>query len=137
MIRIDGLTLTKTKTKTDHPGLPLEPAYKLQSSPCSSGDSVGCKSQIHYSLVLFSMPRIAGTPNKFRVNIEMSPWYREKVRELRRDSGFESDDSFSRWLLQNTVQILAGEREPEAAKLSDLRLRMEDALAALEEPMDE
>jgi len=83
------------------------------------------------------MPRIAGTPNKFRVNIEMSPWYREKVRELRRDSGFESDDSFSRWLLQNTVQILAGEREPEAAKLSDLRLRMEDALAALEEPMDE
>jgi len=83
------------------------------------------------------MPRVAGTPNKFRVNIEMSPWYREKVRELRRDSGFESDDSFSRWLLQNTVQILAGEREPEAAKLSDLRLRMEDALAALEEPMDE
>lgn len=84
-----------------------------------------------------SMPRVAGTPNKFRVSFELSPWYREKVRELRRDSGFESDDSFLRWIAQNTVQILAGEREPEAAKLSDLRLRMEDALAAIEEPMDE
>ena len=89
-----------------------------------------------HSSLLF-MPRVAGTPNKFRVNFELSPWYREKVRELRRDSGFESDDSFLRWIAQNTVQILAGEREPEAAKLSDLRLRMEDALAAIEEPMDE
>lgn len=83
------------------------------------------------------MARTAGTPNKFRAHIELSPWYREKVRDLRQDSGFDSDDSFVRWLVQNTVQILAGEREPESVKLGDLRLRMEDALGAIEEPVNE
>jgi hypothetical protein len=83
------------------------------------------------------MARAAGTPNKFRVNVELSPWYREKVRELRKDSGFESDDSFTRWLVQNTVQILVGEREPQATKLGDLRLRMEGALASVAEPVNE
>lgn len=85
----------------------------------------------------FSMPRVAGTPNKFRVNFELSPWYREKVRELRRDSGFESDDAFVRWIAQSALQILSGERAPEQAKLGDLRHRMEEALAWLEEGNDE
>ena len=74
------------------------------------------------------MARQPGTKNKTRIDLVLSPWYGEKLRELRADSGFESDQAFSRWLLTNTVQILSGEREPSNKKLSDLRARMEQAL---------
>ena len=74
------------------------------------------------------MARQPGTKNKTRVDVTLSPWYGEKIRELRADSGFESDQAFSAWLLKNTVQILCGQREPQNQKLGDLRLRMEQAL---------
>lgn len=86
-----------------------------------------CKSRIfHYQL--FLMARQPGTKNKTRIDLVLSPWYGEKLRELRVDSGFESDQAFSRWLLTNTIQILSGEREPSNKKLGDLRVRMEQAL---------
>ncbi len=74
------------------------------------------------------MARLPGTKNKTRIEMTMSPWYGEKLKELRVDSGFESDQAFAGWLLRNTVQILCGQREPGNAKLNDLRLRMEQAL---------
>ena len=58
----------------------------------------------------------------------LSPWYGDKLKEPRGDSGFESDQAFASWLLRNTVQILSGEREPSNQRLSDLRVRMEQAL---------
>ena len=78
------------------------------------------------------MARQPGTKNKTRVDVTLSPWYGEKIRELRVDSGFESDQAFSAWLLKNTVQILCGQREPQNQKLGDLRLRMEQALPSPE-----
>ena len=78
------------------------------------------------------MSRQPGTKNKTRIEMTLSPWYGEKIRELRSDSGFESDQAFSVWLLKNTVQILSGQREPSNQKLGDLRLRMEQALPAPE-----
>ena len=78
------------------------------------------------------MPRSPGSKNKTRVEMTLSPWYGEKIRELRVDSGFESDQAFSAWLLRNTVQILCGQREPQNQKLGDLRLRMEQALPSPE-----
>ena len=80
------------------------------------------------------MARQPGTKNKTRIDLVLSPWYVEKLRELRVDSGFESDQAFSRWLLTNTIQVLTGEREPSNKKLGDLRLRMEQALGTIEEP---
>ena len=80
------------------------------------------------------MARQPGTKNKTRIDLVLSPWYGDKLRELRADSGFESDQSFSRWLLTNTIQILSGEREPGNKKLGDLRLRMEEALGTIDEP---
>ena len=80
------------------------------------------------------MARQPGTKNKTRIDLVLSPWYGDKLRELRADSGFESDQSFSRWLLTNTIQILSGEREPSNKKLGDLRLRMEQALGTIDEP---
>ena len=74
------------------------------------------------------MARSPGSKNKTRVEMTLSPWYGERIRELRVDSGFESDQAFSAWLLRNTVQILCGQREPQNQKLGDLRLRMEQAL---------
>ena len=74
------------------------------------------------------MARQPGSKNKTRVEMTLSPWYGDKIRELRVDSGFDSDQAFSEWLLRNTVQILCGEREPQNQKLGDLRLRMEQAL---------
>ena len=74
------------------------------------------------------MARQPGSKNKTRVEITLSSWYGDKIRELRVDSGFDSDQAFSAWLLRNTVQILCGEREPQNQKLGDLRLRMEQAL---------
>ena len=76
------------------------------------------------------MARLPGTKNKTRVEMTLSPWYGDKIRELRVDSGFESDQAFAAWLLRNTVQILCGQREPQNQKLGDLRLRMEQALPA-------
>lgn len=76
------------------------------------------------------MARSPGSKNKTRVEMTLSPWYGEKIRELRVDSGFDSDQAFSTWLLKNTVQILCGQREPTKQKLLDLRLRMEQALPA-------
>ena len=76
------------------------------------------------------MARSPGSKNKTRVEMTLSPWYGEKIRELRVDSGFESDQAFSSWLLRTTVQILCGQREPQNQKLGDLRLRMEQALSA-------
>lgn len=78
------------------------------------------------------MARSPGSKNKTRVEMTLSPWYGEKIRELRVDSGFDSDQAFSTWLLKNTVQILCGQREPTKQKLLDLRLRMEQALPAPE-----
>ena len=78
------------------------------------------------------MARSPGSKNKTRVEMTLSPWYGEKIRELRVDSGFESDQAFSAWLLRNTVQILCGQREPQNQKLGDLRVRMEQALPSPE-----
>ncbi|MFZ9115102.1 MAG: hypothetical protein ACO24D_18455 [bacterium] len=74
------------------------------------------------------MARHPGSKNKTRLEMTLSPWYGEKLKELRVDSGFDSDQDFSAWLLKNTVQILSGQREPQNQKLGDLRLRMEQAL---------
>jgi hypothetical protein len=78
------------------------------------------------------MGRTTGAKNKTRIEMTLPSWYGEKIKELRVDSGFESDQVFSAWLLKNTVQILCGQREPTNQKLSDLRLRMEQALPAPE-----
>ena len=78
------------------------------------------------------MPRPTGAKNKTRIEMTLPSWYGEKIKELRVDSGFESDQAFSAWLLKNTVQILCGQREPTNQKLGDLRLRMEQALPAPE-----
>ena len=74
------------------------------------------------------MARLPGAKNKVRIEMTMASWYGEKLKELRVDTGFESDQAFATWLLRNTVQILCGVREPDNQKLSDLRLRMEQAL---------
>ena len=76
------------------------------------------------------MSRQPGTKNKTRIEMALSSWYGEKIKELRVDSGFDSDQVFAAWLLKNTVQILCGQREPGNQKLGDLRLRMEQALPA-------
>ena len=78
------------------------------------------------------MSRQLGSKNKTRIEMTLSPWYGEKLKELRVDSGFESDQAFSAWLLSNTVQILCGQREPSNQKLGDLRRRMEQALPSPE-----
>ena len=82
------------------------------------------------SIYLFVMSRQPGSKNKTRIEMALSLCYGEKLKELRVDSGFESDQAFSAWLLKNTVQILCGQREPSNQKLGDLRLRMEQALPA-------
>ena len=74
------------------------------------------------------MARQPGSKNKTRIEMTLSSWYGEKLKELRVDSGFDSDQEFSSWLLRNTVQILCGQREPSNKKLGDLRLLMEQAL---------
>ena len=58
------------------------------------------------------MARQPGVKNKTRIEMTLPPWYGDKLKELRVDSGFESDQAFSAWLLKNTVQILCGQREP-------------------------
>jgi len=78
------------------------------------------------------MARLPGAKNKTRIEMTLPSWYGEKLKELRVDSGFESDQAFSAWLLRNTVQILCGQREPSNQKLGDLRLRMEQALPSPE-----
>jgi|TARA_B100000085_G_scaffold205601_1_gene189218 hypothetical protein len=78
------------------------------------------------------MSRTTGARNKTRIEMTLPSWYGDKLKELRVDSGFESDQAFSAWLLKNTVQILSGQREPSNQKLGDLRLRMEQALPAPE-----
>ena len=92
---------------------------------------VRCKSR-YFHFYFLDMSRPPGTKNKTRVEMTLSPWYGDKIKELRVDSGFESDQAFAAWLLRNTVQILCGQREPTNQKLGDLRLRMEQALPALE-----
>jgi len=79
------------------------------------------------------MSRTAGAKNRTKVELTMSPWYAEKIKELRVGTGFETDQGFAKWLLQNTVQILTGEREPKSQHLSDLRLRIEQALPNTQE----
>ena len=74
------------------------------------------------------MARLKGAKNLTRLEMTLPSWYGDKLKELRVDSGFESDQAFSAWLLKNTVQILSGQREPSNKKLGDLRLRMEQAL---------
>ena len=83
------------------------------------------------------MARVPGTKNRIKVDLALSPWYAEKVRDLRVDTGFESDQAFIKWLLQNTVQVLCGEREPSNPTLGDLRVRMEEALGMIEGSADE
>ena len=46
------------------------------------------------------MARLPGAKNKTRIEMTLSPWYGEKLKELRVDSGFESDQAFSAWLLK-------------------------------------
>jgi hypothetical protein len=82
------------------------------------------------SIYLLLMSRQPGSKNKTRIEMALSPWYGQKIKELRVDSGFESDQAFATWLLRNTVQILCGQREPTNQKLGDLRVRMEQALPA-------
>ena len=84
------------------------------------------------SHLLLVMARLKGAKNLTRLEMTLSSWYGDKLKELRVDSGFESDQAFSAWLLKNTVQILCGQREPTNQKLGDLRLRMEQALPAPE-----
>ena len=79
------------------------------------------------------MGRPVGAKNRTKIEMVLSPWCADKLRELRADSGFDSDQAFSRWLLTNTIQVLCGEREPGNKKLSDLRVRMEEALSTCEE----
>tara|TARA_Y100000004_G_scaffold169350_1_gene203516 strand:+ start:841 stop:1092 length:252 start_codon:yes stop_codon:yes gene_type:complete len=83
------------------------------------------------------MPRLAGVKNRVKVDFSLSPWYNEKIKDLRDGTGFESDQAFMKWLLQNTVQVLCGEREPSNQKLSDLRVRMEEALGMIEASANE
>ena len=78
------------------------------------------------------MSRPTGAKNKTRIEMTLSPWYGDKLKELRVDTGFVSDKDLSEWLLKTTVQILSGQREPSNKRLSDLRLRMEQALPAPE-----
>tara|TARA_B100000519_G_C14216460_1_gene425210 strand:- start:288 stop:554 length:267 start_codon:yes stop_codon:yes gene_type:complete len=78
--------------------------------------------------------RLPGVKNKVRVDLTLSPWYSEKIKDLRADTGFESDQGFCTWLIKNTIQVLAEEREPSNQKLSDLRVRMEEALASIDSP---
>lgn len=83
------------------------------------------------------MARSPGSKNKTKVELTLSPWYGEKIKDLRVNAGFETDNGFAKWLLQNAVQIAANEREPENQNLSDLRVRMEQALGAIQEPVPE
>ena len=82
------------------------------------------------------MGRLPGTKNKTRIEMTLSPWYGDKIKELRAGSGFETDTGFAKWLVQNTVQLLSGEREPNNQRLTDLRLRMEEALSTIDEPVN-
>ena len=83
------------------------------------------------------MGRLTGSKNKARIEVTLSSWYGDKIKELRVNAGFESDQGFATWLLKNAVQIAANEREPENQNLSDLRLRMEQALGSIQEPAPE
>lgn len=83
------------------------------------------------------MARVPGVKNRVKVDFALSSWYSEKIKDLRNGTGFESDQAFMKWLLQNTVQVLCGEREPSNQKLSDLRVRMEEALGMIEGSADE
>ena len=83
------------------------------------------------------MGRLTGSKNKTRIEVTLSSWYGDKINELRVNAGFESDQGFATWLLKNAVQIAANEREPENQNLSDLRLRMEQALGSIQEPAPE
>jgi hypothetical protein len=80
------------------------------------------------------MSRQPGTKNKTRIEMTLSPWYGDRIKELRADTGFDSDAGFVAWLVKGSVQILCGEREPQNQRLGDLRLRMEQALVGIEEP---
>ena len=83
------------------------------------------------------MARSPGSKNKTRVEVTLNPWYGDKIKQLRVNAGFETDQGFATWLLKNAVQIAANEREPENQNLSDLRVRMEQALGAIQEPVPE
>jgi hypothetical protein len=83
------------------------------------------------------MARLPGTKNKTRIEMTLSSWYGDKIKELRVGSGFETDAGFAKWLLQNSVQLLSGEREPDNQRLTDLRVRMEEALSTLDEPVND
>jgi hypothetical protein len=78
------------------------------------------------------MARLPGTKNKTRVEVTLTPWYGDKLKELRVDADFDSDEQFAGWLLRSTIQILCGQREPSNAKRDDLRLRMQQALPSPE-----
>ncbi len=83
------------------------------------------------------MGRSTGSKNKTRVEVTLNPWYGDKIKQLRVNAGFETDQGFATWLLKNAVQIAANEREPENQNLSDLRVRMEHALKSIQEPAPE
>ena len=77
------------------------------------------------------MARTEGAKNKTRVQVVLTPWYGDKLKELRVGLGFESNEVFAEWLLHHTIQLLCGQREPSEAKRDDLRLRMQQALQPL------
>ena len=80
------------------------------------------------------MGRTPGTKNKTRVEVTLTPWYGDKLSELRVDADFDSNEAFAGWLLRNTIQLLCGQREPSNVKRDDLRLRMQQALQELPSP---
>ena len=80
------------------------------------------------------MARLPGTKNKTRVEVTLTPWYGDKLSELRVDADFDSNEAFVGWLLRHTIQLLCGQREPSNVKRDDLRLRMQQALQELPSP---
>ena len=87
----------------------------------------------HCPLVFLIMPRLAGAKNRLHVDLRLDSWYGDKIKDLKTDTGFETDQAFCRWLIETTVQVLANERKPGNPKLSDMRSRVEQAFAAIPE----
>ena len=57
-----------------------------------------CKSQ-PLSKCFFTYGPSAWNKNKTRIEMTLSPWYGDKIKELRAGSGFETDTGFAKWLV--------------------------------------
>ena len=73
------------------------------------------------------MARQPGAKNKTRIEMTLSPWYGEKIKELRVDSGFESDQAFCR-LGATLCRFCAVSVSQTIKSLVTATLRMEQAL---------